>query len=452
MSSIHEYLAPGGHLFARCWRSVQSERAPVVLIHDSLGCTELWRDFPPALAAATSRTVISYDRLGFGKSTARQGRPGTDFIHEEAEVYVPALLHGLGVSDFVVFGHSVGGAMALALAALCAGRCEAVITEAAQAFVEPRTLAGIEAVNLDLGGGVDWLIYNASAAVIVDLSANAATGFASVSNVEKVIGGSGDDTLTGDGLDNRLDGLSGNDNLNGGAGADAVLGGDGDDIIFASAGNDSLQGLAGNDTFHGGDGDDALEGGAGDDIATGGPGNDDLYGGTGNDTFHGGDGDDVDEIVPAAVVVYHREELRLPNPIDLVEGQDRRHPGLSHSFEHELVPPAEGLGCIDQQEHEIHVLQALDRELHHAPVHFVLRLVDPRSVEEHDLRRVAVGDGQDPVPRGLRFGGDDGDLLPHEAVEEGGLPHVRASDDGDESRAQGPTPLFRAREDGNEPC
>ena len=125
-------------------------------------------------------------------------------------------------------------------------------------------LTAIEAINLDLGGGVDWLIYNTSASVIVDLSTNSASGFASVSNIEKVIGGSGGDTLTGDALDNRLDGLGGDDTLNGGAGSDAVLGGDGDDTIFASAGNDSLQGLAGNDTFHwlSSDGRDTFNGGA----------------------------------------------------------------------------------------------------------------------------------------------------------------------------------------------
>ena len=76
---------PGGQLFARRWVSVESERPPIILFHDSLGCTALWRDFPAALAEATARTVIAYDRLGFGQSTPRQGLPSIDFIHEEAE-------------------------------------------------------------------------------------------------------------------------------------------------------------------------------------------------------------------------------------------------------------------------------------------------------------------------------------------------------------------------------
>jgi Ca2+-binding RTX toxin-like protein len=125
-------------------------------------------------------------------------------------------------------------------------------------------LSNIEAINLNLSGGVDWLIYNATAAVVVNLATNSASGFASVSNIEKVIGGSGNDTLTGDTLDNRLDGLAGADTLDGGAGADAVLGGDGADTIQASAGNDSLQGQNGNDTFHwtSVDGRDTFNGGA----------------------------------------------------------------------------------------------------------------------------------------------------------------------------------------------
>ena len=60
-----------GTVFARAW--VPSDRlsdpdATILLVHDSLGCLELWRDFPARLAAATCRAVIACDRLGFGQS------------------------------------------------------------------------------------------------------------------------------------------------------------------------------------------------------------------------------------------------------------------------------------------------------------------------------------------------------------------------------------------------
>ena len=119
-----------------------AHRAPLVLLHDSLGSVEQWRDFPLALAATTQREVIAYDRLGFGKSSAREALPSPDFIAEEGALYFPALRDALGLDRYALFGHSVGGAMAIAIAASDA-RCEAVVTESAQAFVETRTLDGI---------------------------------------------------------------------------------------------------------------------------------------------------------------------------------------------------------------------------------------------------------------------------------------------------------------------
>jgi pimeloyl-ACP methyl ester carboxylesterase len=136
---------PGGRVFVRRWAG-GDQRAPIVLLHDSLGSVEQWRDFPQALATATQRDVVAYDRLGFGRSSARDARPSIDFIDEEAVVF-PALADALELSRFVLFGHSVGGAMALAIAATQGTRCEAVVTESAQAFVETRTLEGIRAAK-----------------------------------------------------------------------------------------------------------------------------------------------------------------------------------------------------------------------------------------------------------------------------------------------------------------
>jgi pimeloyl-ACP methyl ester carboxylesterase len=121
-----------------------------VLLHDSLGSVAQWRDFPAALAAATASEVIAYDRLGFGKSAARRERPSADFVTDEAVRFFPALRRALGLTRFALLGHSVGGAMALAIAAAEHDGCAAVITEAAQAFVEERTLEGIRAARTEL--------------------------------------------------------------------------------------------------------------------------------------------------------------------------------------------------------------------------------------------------------------------------------------------------------------
>jgi len=140
-----------GRLFVRRWSAGHGNRPPVILLHDSLGSVEQWRDFPNALAKATTRPVVAYDRLGFGKSSRRTERPSVDFVCEEARTFFPAIRRALGVPRFALFGHSVGGAMALVIAAVLSEECEAVVTEAAQAFVEARTLAGIRSAKVDFG-------------------------------------------------------------------------------------------------------------------------------------------------------------------------------------------------------------------------------------------------------------------------------------------------------------
>ena len=138
--------APGGRLFARVWGESRMAKAlpPIVLIHDSLGSVELWRDFPSRLATATGHPVVAYDRLGFGRSDPHPGvleTPG--FIRAEARVSLPALRSGLAIDRMILFGHSVGGAMAIVAATEIAATAVAVITESAQVFAEERTLASI---------------------------------------------------------------------------------------------------------------------------------------------------------------------------------------------------------------------------------------------------------------------------------------------------------------------
>ncbi|MEZ5845977.1 MAG: alpha/beta hydrolase [Geminicoccaceae bacterium] len=143
---LEECVIPfaGGGLHASAWIPSSANRpAPVLLFHDSLGCVELWRDFPSRLAAATGRTVVAYDRLGFGRSSRYPGRMGPDLIEREAMEVVPLVIGHFGIVRFAACGHSIGGGMALETAARFQQACEAVITIGAQAFVEDRTRAGI---------------------------------------------------------------------------------------------------------------------------------------------------------------------------------------------------------------------------------------------------------------------------------------------------------------------
>ncbi|WP_439370836.1 beta strand repeat-containing protein [Bradyrhizobium sp. DASA03120] len=78
--------------------------------------------------------------------------------------------------------------------------------------VEGGTITNVEKAFLDLGAGTDTLSYTGTTSgVSVNLSTSTATGFNSISGVENVTGGSGNDTLTGNSAANTLFGGDGGD-------------------------------------------------------------------------------------------------------------------------------------------------------------------------------------------------------------------------------------------------
>ena len=97
--------------------------------------------------------------------------------------------------------------------------------------------------------------------------------------IENVIGGAGEDKITGNVATNRL---------HGGAKSDTIAGMDGDDYLFGDTGSDRLEGGTGADHLYGGAQNDTLLGQSGDDILVGGLGRDFLSGGRGRDIFRFG--------------------------------------------------------------------------------------------------------------------------------------------------------------------
>ncbi len=125
-------------------RDPPAGKAPwLVFLHEGLGCTAMWRDFPHRLVQATQRPALVYDRQGYGRSAPRRRPPGLDYLQEEAETLLPALLDRLDIEAPVLIGHSDGGTIALQYAALHPRRVKGVITEAAHVLVEPITIKGI---------------------------------------------------------------------------------------------------------------------------------------------------------------------------------------------------------------------------------------------------------------------------------------------------------------------
>lgn len=197
----------------------------------------------------------------------------------------------------------------------------------------------------DTGGNDTLDVSGTSVAQRIDLNAEAKSDVAGLKGniiiargtvIENAIGGSGNDTVSGNAAHNRLTGGDGADNLNGRAGNDTLLGGAGNDTLTGSTGSDLLVGGTGMDKFFGGDQADTVsyEGNSGSlivDLATpslnlgeaardtfssiesiiagengdslfgnavgnrlmGMGGNDQIFGRAGNDRLDGGAGDDA---------------------------------------------------------------------------------------------------------------------------------------------------------------
>jgi Ca2+-binding RTX toxin-like protein len=177
------------------------------------------------------------------------------------------------------------------------------------------------------GAGVDTADYTGrTAAVTADLDSAADDGETAEADnvktdVEVLLGGAGDDTLTGNNGENVLSGGGGNDTLDPGRGAgDELLGGSGSDTVtYASrtmpvvADLDGLadDGEAGEgdrvdvdvESLIGGSANDRLTGSAGANVLNGGSGNDVLDGGLGADLLIGGAGTDTADYSARAAAV-----------------------------------------------------------------------------------------------------------------------------------------------------
>jgi serralysin len=112
---------------------------------------------------------------------------------------------------------------------------------------------GSGADKLNGGTGNDTAVFYGDSPVTVNLADGTthgtATGSDSVTGIENVISGAGNDRLIGNAEGNTLTGNAGNDILNGGDGTDSLIGGSGNDILRGEGGDDRMIGGTGTDSF-----------------------------------------------------------------------------------------------------------------------------------------------------------------------------------------------------------
>ena len=122
----------------------------LVFLHEGLGSTAMWKDFPQQLCDALACRGLVYSRPGYGRSTPRAADEGwnVDFLHRQAFEVLPALLQALGVDAARdkpwLLGHSDGGSIALLYAAQFPEQVAGGVVLAPHIMVEDVALSSIE--------------------------------------------------------------------------------------------------------------------------------------------------------------------------------------------------------------------------------------------------------------------------------------------------------------------
>jgi pimeloyl-ACP methyl ester carboxylesterase len=126
---------------------VAATGADLVMLHEGLGSVSLWRDFPERLAHATGCRTLVYSRQGYGRSSPLDAPRRTDYMHEEARVWLPAILDRLGIRRPLLFGHSDGASIALIHAASRGSEVAGIIALAPHVKVEELSVRSIAAAK-----------------------------------------------------------------------------------------------------------------------------------------------------------------------------------------------------------------------------------------------------------------------------------------------------------------
>jgi pimeloyl-ACP methyl ester carboxylesterase len=131
-----------------CYGPTPDQSPTLVLLHEGLGCVELWRDIPARLTKATGLGVVAFSRAGYGRSTPAVLPRPLDYMTREAMDVLGPVLDALGVEKTILVGHSDGATIAAIYAgSISDHRVRGLVLLAPHFFTET---GGLDAIHATL--------------------------------------------------------------------------------------------------------------------------------------------------------------------------------------------------------------------------------------------------------------------------------------------------------------
>lgn len=140
-------------------KELKFNKPVIIFLHEGLGSILQWRNFPEKLCNILNLPGLLYDRYGHGKSDALVEKRDSNFLHKEADIFLPKIIKQLIPNKkYILFGHSDGGTLALIYAGKQPPNLIAAISEAHHVVLEEHSYIGVKkAVEAYKKGKLDAL-------------------------------------------------------------------------------------------------------------------------------------------------------------------------------------------------------------------------------------------------------------------------------------------------------
>jgi len=136
----------------RC-QDVRNDFPTLIFLHEGLGCTTMWKDFPEKLSRKTRCPALVFSRFGYGRSDASPLPWKLNFMHEQAEKILPLIIEEAHIKEYILIGHSDGGSIGINFSGTPyiekPKGLKGLITEAAHVFCEQITVDCIRQAKTD---------------------------------------------------------------------------------------------------------------------------------------------------------------------------------------------------------------------------------------------------------------------------------------------------------------